>query len=45
LQKSLAELDSLIKDKPKDPFFKELRGQIMFENGHIPEAVQAYSQQ
>jgi predicted Zn-dependent protease len=43
LAKSLPEIDSLIKDKPSDPFFHELRGQILFENGRIPEAAQAYS--
>lgn len=44
LPKSLAEIDGLIKEKPKDPFFNELRGQIMFENGRIPEAMQSYGQ-
>lgn len=44
LTKSLAEIDSLIREKPQDPFFRELRGQILFENGHVPEAVQSYSQ-
>lgn len=44
LPKALTELNGLIKLKPRDPFFKELLGQIMFENGHLTEAVQAYSQ-
>jgi predicted Zn-dependent protease len=43
LHKAMAELDSLTKEKPNDPFFIELRGQILFENGHIPEAAQAYA--
>lgn len=43
LPKALLEIDSLIKERPKDPFFQELRGQILFENGHIPESLQAYS--
>ncbi len=42
LPKALAEIDGLIKQKPNDPFFHELRGQILFENGHIPEAAQSY---
>jgi len=43
LPKALAEIDSLIKEKPRDPFFHELRGQILFENGHVPEAAQSYA--
>jgi len=42
LAKSLSEIDTLIKEKPNDPFFHELRGQILFENGHIAEAAQSY---
>jgi predicted Zn-dependent protease len=42
-EKALAEINSLIQQKPHDPFFHELRGQILFESGHIPEAVQSYS--
>jgi predicted Zn-dependent protease len=42
LPKALAEMDSLIKEKPRDPFFYELRGQILFENGHIAEAAGSY---
>ncbi len=44
LPKALAEIDSLIKEKPKDPFFHELRGQVLFENGRINDALQSYSQ-
>ncbi len=43
LVKSLAEMDSLIKESPKDPFFHELKGQILFENGRIPEALESYA--
>jgi predicted Zn-dependent protease len=43
LQKSLAEIDALIRSKPNDPFFHELRGQILFENGRIAEAAQSYA--
>ena len=41
--KALAEINSLIQEKPNDPFFHELRGQILFESGHVPEAVQSYT--
>jgi len=43
LDKSLAELDSLIKERPNDPFFHELRGQILFENGKVQEATESYA--
>ena len=40
--KSLALVDGLIADYPKDPYFYELKGQILFENGRVQEAVQPY---
>ncbi|HEU5046246.1 MAG TPA: M48 family metalloprotease [Rickettsiales bacterium] len=43
LPQALAEIDSLIKESPKDPFFHELRGQILFENGRVAEALQSYA--
>ncbi len=42
LTKALAEVDSLIAEKPKDPFLYDLKGQILFENGRIPEAKTTY---
>ena len=40
--KAIALIDGLIKERPKDPFFHELKGQISFESGRIPEAVVSY---
>ncbi|HLY55484.1 MAG TPA: M48 family metalloprotease, partial [Stellaceae bacterium] len=40
--KALAEMDSLLKEKPEDPYFNELKGQILFEGGHVAEAVPWY---
>ena len=40
---SLALIDGLIKEQPKDPYFHELKGQILFESGRAAEAVTAYS--
>ena len=37
--KALAEIDSLIAERPNDPFFHEFRAQILFENGRVAEAV------
>lgn len=42
LEKSLAEIDSLIDESPEDPFFNELKGQILFENGHVEDALISY---
>lgn len=40
--KALELADSLLADKPDDPFFHELRGQILFEAGRGREAVDNY---
>ncbi len=39
---SLKEIESLLRDYPKDPFFWDLKGQILFESGKIKEAASAY---
>jgi predicted Zn-dependent protease len=38
--RALAEADSLLHDEPNDPFFLELKGQILLESGHPREAVE-----
>jgi predicted Zn-dependent protease len=40
--KALAEIDSLIAERPKDPYFHELKGQILFEVGRPAESVKSY---
>lgn len=35
-------VDALIAENPKDPYFLELKGQMLFENGRIDEAMVAY---
>ena len=37
--KALAEVDSLLRDRPHDPFYLELRGQILLESGKPTEAL------
>lgn len=39
LDQALAETDALIARDPNDPFFNELKGQILFESGKVREAV------
>ena len=36
------EIDQLLAIYPDDPFFNELRGQILLENGKVKEAVPSY---
>jgi predicted Zn-dependent protease len=44
LDKALPIIDGLIRDYPRDPYFCELKGQMLFENGHIKEAVRPYEE-
>ena len=39
---ALALLDGLLREEPNNPYFHELRGQILFENGCAGEAVPSY---
>ncbi len=39
IRKSLAEIDPLLKELPKNPYFWELKGQALFETGHVREAI------
>lgn len=42
LDKSLPLIDGILKEYPKDPYFWELKGQMLFENARVPDAVDAY---
>lgn len=39
LPRARAELDSLISEDPDNPYFQELMGQILFENGRAAESI------
>lgn len=41
-ESALTQVDALIKEYPKDPYFYELKGQILFETGRAAEAVGPY---
>ncbi len=43
IKKSLHEIDLLLTDYPNEPFFNELKGQILFENGRIQESIKYYN--
>ncbi|MDV7339408.1 M48 family metalloprotease [Terasakiella sp. A23] len=42
MEQAIAEIDSLLQDRPNDPYFHELKGQIFFENGLLDQAVASY---
>ena len=42
LARALPLIDGLIMERPDDPYFYELRGQMLFENGHLAKAVQSF---
>jgi predicted Zn-dependent protease len=42
LPAALDGVDALIAEHPDDPYFHELKGQMLFENGHIEEAIAPY---
>jgi predicted Zn-dependent protease len=42
--KALPLIDGLIAEYPKDPYFWELKGQMLFETGKLDGSVQAYRQ-
>ncbi len=42
LDTALAEIGELLADYPDDPFFHELHGQILYENGRIAASVAPY---
>jgi predicted Zn-dependent protease len=42
LNGALALIDGLLKDRPKDPYFWELKGQMLFENARGAEAIEPY---
>jgi predicted Zn-dependent protease len=44
LPAALAEIDGLIHDFPANPYYEELKGQMLFENGRIRDAIAPYEQ-
>lgn len=42
IEKSLSLLETLIQEEPDNPFFLELKGQILFESGRIEESLVPY---
>jgi predicted Zn-dependent protease len=42
LDKALPTIDALIRDFPNNPYYRELKGQMLFENGRTREAMRPY---
>ena len=42
LSTALEIIDGLIKERPDDPYFEELKGQMLFENGRVDDAIAPY---
>lgn len=42
LAKAIPLIDGLIAEEPKNPYFHELKGQMLFENGRAAEAIPQY---
>jgi predicted Zn-dependent protease len=42
LTPALTEIDSLIADEPENPFFHELKGQMLFESGKAEDSITPY---
>jgi predicted Zn-dependent protease len=44
LDKAVPAIDALIHDFPANPYYQELKGQMLFENGRIRDAIAPYEQ-
>ena len=42
LSKALSDIESLMSDFPRDPYFIELKAQMLFENGRLAGAMRSY---
>ena len=43
LEKALPLIEGLIRERPADPFFHELLGQMLFENARVAESIDPYA--
>ena len=42
LERALVEIDSLLAEQPNDPYFNELKGQILYEHGKVADSIPLY---
>ena len=44
MDRAMTEMNSLLRESPNDPFFHELKGQMLFENNRPKEALASYQE-
>jgi predicted Zn-dependent protease len=44
MAKALPIIEGLVRDEPKNPYFRELQGQMLFENGKVADALAPYQE-
>jgi predicted Zn-dependent protease len=44
LDKAVPAVDGLIRDFPSNPYYRELKGQMLFENGRVHDAIAPYEE-
>jgi len=44
MTRALPLIDGLIAEFPEDPYYREMKGQMLFENGRIPDAVTTFTE-
>jgi predicted Zn-dependent protease len=44
MTRALPLIDGLIAEFPADPYYREMKGQMLFENGRIPDAVTTFTE-
>jgi predicted Zn-dependent protease len=44
LNRSIALMDGLLSEHPDDPYYHEMKGQILFENGRLKPAYESYKE-
>lgn len=42
IQSAMRDIESLIAEEPENPYFQELKGQILFESGRVAESVEPH---
>src|SRR3546814_17523222 len=42
IDKAVTEIDALLQERPDDPYFHELKGQMLLEPGRVAESVPEY---
>lgn len=44
MQQAMSKIDALIEEEPHNPYFRELKAQMLFETGKVADSVVAYRQ-